>query len=92
MQVGGGFVLNCLGEADADVTMKHFLKRFAAGQDRFEVRVAVTAYRIMCRVVTSAFALSHQLFERALAASTSAPLGFRFVSGKRGECLLGTFD
>lgn len=38
VQVGGSFVLNCLGEADADATMKHFLKRFGAGADRFQVR------------------------------------------------------
>jgi flavin reductase (DIM6/NTAB) family NADH-FMN oxidoreductase RutF len=37
-QVGGSFVLNCLGESDAEPTMKHFLKRFGAGADRFEVR------------------------------------------------------
>jgi flavin reductase (DIM6/NTAB) family NADH-FMN oxidoreductase RutF len=38
LQVGGSFVLNCLGEDDADATMKHFLKRFGAGADRFKVR------------------------------------------------------
>lgn len=37
LQVGGSFVLNCLGEDDADATMKHFLKRFGAGADRFQV-------------------------------------------------------
>lgn len=31
-------MLNCLGEADAEPTMKHFLKRFGAGADRFQVR------------------------------------------------------
>lgn len=31
-------MLNCLGESDAEPTMKHFLKRFGAGADRFEVR------------------------------------------------------
>ena len=36
MQVGDSFVLNALGEADYAPTMKHFLKRFAAGADRFE--------------------------------------------------------
>eukprot|EP00775_Hariotina_reticulata_P004852 gene4852-5099_t len=36
MQVGDKFVLNCLGEDDADKIMKHFLKRFAAGADRFQ--------------------------------------------------------
>jgi flavin reductase (DIM6/NTAB) family NADH-FMN oxidoreductase RutF len=40
-QVGGSFVLNCLGESDAEPTMKHFLKRFGAGADRFEVRALV---------------------------------------------------
>lgn len=38
LQVGDKFVLNCLGESNADGIMKHFLKRFAAGADRFEVR------------------------------------------------------
>lgn len=37
LQVGGSFVLNCLGEEDAEPTMKHFLKRFGAGADRFKV-------------------------------------------------------
>lgn len=37
-QVGDSFVLNCLGEGEAEPLMKHFLKRFAAGADRFEVR------------------------------------------------------
>ena len=36
MQVGDSFVLNCLGEEDYAGTMRHFLKRFAAGADRFE--------------------------------------------------------
>ncbi|KAF6259934.1 flavo protein [Scenedesmus sp. NREL 46B-D3] len=36
MQVGDKFVLNCLGEKTADPIMKHFLKRFAAGEDRFQ--------------------------------------------------------
>lgn len=36
MQVGDKFVLNCLGEKGADPIMKHFLKRFAAGEDRFQ--------------------------------------------------------
>jgi hypothetical protein len=37
VQVGDKFVLNCLGEKSADPIMKHFLKRFAAGEDRFQV-------------------------------------------------------
>lgn len=36
MQVGDAFVLNVLGEEGAGPTMKHFLKRFAPGEDRFE--------------------------------------------------------
>jgi len=36
MQVGDGFVLNILEEGKADATMKHFLKRYAPGVDRFE--------------------------------------------------------
>lgn len=36
MQVGDTFVLNCLGEAEYSATMRHFLKRFAPGADRFE--------------------------------------------------------
>ena len=37
-QVGDNFVLNCLGEGNFEGPMKHFLKRFSAGADRFEVR------------------------------------------------------
>jgi flavin reductase (DIM6/NTAB) family NADH-FMN oxidoreductase RutF len=40
-QVGDKFVLNCLGEKGADPIMKHFLKRFAAGEDRFQVCVVI---------------------------------------------------
>lgn len=36
MQVGDLFVLNCLGEDDYNDLMKHFLKRFSPGADRFE--------------------------------------------------------
>lgn len=36
VQVGDTFVLNCLGEGDYSPIMKHFLKRFPAGADRFE--------------------------------------------------------
>jgi len=36
MQVGDNFVLNCLGEGNFEGPMKHFLKRFSAGADRFE--------------------------------------------------------
>lgn len=35
MQVGDSFVLNCLGEGEQNVLMKHFLQRFPAGADRF---------------------------------------------------------
>ena len=38
LQVGDTFVLNCLGEKNYNRIMKHFLQRFEAGQDRFEVR------------------------------------------------------
>jgi hypothetical protein len=31
-------VLNCLGQGTFEPLMKHFLKRFAAGADRFQVR------------------------------------------------------
>ncbi len=36
MQVGDSFVLNCLEESNYQTTMKHFLKRFPPGADRFE--------------------------------------------------------
>jgi flavorubredoxin/flavin reductase (DIM6/NTAB) family NADH-FMN oxidoreductase RutF len=36
MQVGDSFVLNCLGEDGFEAPMKHFLKRFPPGADRFE--------------------------------------------------------
>lgn len=36
MQVGDSFVLNCLPEGNFQPTMKHFLKRFPPGADRFE--------------------------------------------------------
>eukprot|EP00892_Ulva_mutabilis_P002661 jgi/Ulvmu1/12396/UM009_0042.1 len=36
MQVGDTFVLNVLGEKEANPVMKHFLKRFPPGADRFE--------------------------------------------------------
>lgn len=36
MQVGDSFVLNCLPEGNYQPTMKHFLKRFPPGADRFE--------------------------------------------------------
>lgn len=36
MQTGDCFVLNVLGEGNYGKMMKHFLQRFAAGQDRFE--------------------------------------------------------
>lgn len=42
-QVGDRFVLNCLGQGTFEPLMKHFLKRFAAGADRFEVRAAAWA-------------------------------------------------
>lgn len=36
MQVGDTFVLNCLEDGNYTSLMKHFLKRFPAGADRFE--------------------------------------------------------
>jgi flavin reductase (DIM6/NTAB) family NADH-FMN oxidoreductase RutF len=36
MQVGDTFVLNCLEEGNFAPLMKHFLKRFPPGADRFE--------------------------------------------------------
>ena len=36
MQVGDSFVLNCLSEDGFEAPMKHFLKRFPPGADRFE--------------------------------------------------------
>eukprot|EP00270_Netrium_digitus_P007188 TRINITY_DN2093_c0_g1_i1.p1 TRINITY_DN2093_c0_g1~~TRINITY_DN2093_c0_g1_i1.p1 ORF type:complete len:652 (+),score=178.64 TRINITY_DN2093_c0_g1_i1:50-2005(+) len=36
MQVGDSFVLNCLAEDNFGPIMKHFLKRFPPGADRFE--------------------------------------------------------
>ncbi|KAL2650645.1 hypothetical protein R1flu_018773 [Riccia fluitans] len=36
MQVGDSFVLNCLEEGNFEPLMKHFLKRFLPGADRFE--------------------------------------------------------
>lgn len=36
VQVGDDFVLNVLGEQESGPTMRHFLKRFPAGADRFE--------------------------------------------------------
>mmetsp|Transcript_9557 Transcript_9557/g.20353 ORF Transcript_9557/g.20353 Transcript_9557/m.20353 type:complete len:623 (+) Transcript_9557:94-1962(+) len=36
MQVGDSFVLNALGEDNYNDMLKHFLKRFAPGADRFE--------------------------------------------------------
>ena len=35
MQVGDGFVLNCLPEGKSAPLMRHFLKRFPPGADRF---------------------------------------------------------
>lgn len=34
--MGDDFVLNVLGEQESGPTMRHFLKRFPAGADRFE--------------------------------------------------------
>lgn len=63
MQVGDRFVLNCLGEDNYGGIMRHFLKRFGPGQDRFEgvetfkasngspVLSAASAY-MECRVVS----------------------------------------
>jgi flavin reductase (DIM6/NTAB) family NADH-FMN oxidoreductase RutF len=36
MQVGDAFVVNVLGEGESARLMKHFLKRFKPGADRFE--------------------------------------------------------
>lgn len=36
LQVGDRFALNCLPEGDYQPLMKHFLKRFPPGADRFE--------------------------------------------------------
>lgn len=36
MQIGDSFCLNCLPEDGYQTLMKHFLKRFGPGQDRFE--------------------------------------------------------
>jgi hypothetical protein len=41
-------VLNCLGEKSADPIMKHFLKRFAAGEDRFQVSLCLLLLCYMC--------------------------------------------
>lgn len=38
-QVGDRFVLNMLGASTFEPLMKHFLKRFGAGADRFEASV-----------------------------------------------------
>lgn len=35
--MGDQFVLNMLGSSTFEPLMKHFLRRFAAGADRFEV-------------------------------------------------------
>lgn len=35
LRTGDAFVLNCLSEANAPATMKHFLQRFPPGADRF---------------------------------------------------------
>jgi flavin reductase (DIM6/NTAB) family NADH-FMN oxidoreductase RutF len=56
MQVGGSFVLNCLGESDAEPTMKHFLKRFGAGADRFQGVDWFPAENNKCPVLSNAIA------------------------------------
>ena len=48
LQVGDSFCINCLPEGRYQPIMKHFLKRFKPGQDRFEgigsrVRAAAAA-------------------------------------------------
>jgi flavin reductase (DIM6/NTAB) family NADH-FMN oxidoreductase RutF len=43
MQVGDDFVLNVLGEGESGPTMRHFLKRFPPGADRFEGVETLTA-------------------------------------------------
>ena len=48
-QVGDRFVLNCLGQGGFEPLMKHFLKRFAAGADRFEARASGAAWELGAR-------------------------------------------
>lgn len=47
------FVLNCLGEGEYSALMKHFLKRFPAGADRFEGVQTFTAANgaLACRAL-----------------------------------------
>lgn len=47
MQVGDSFVLNCLPEGNYQATMKHFLKRFPPGADRFE-GIRCAGARVWC--------------------------------------------
>jgi flavin reductase (DIM6/NTAB) family NADH-FMN oxidoreductase RutF len=55
VQVGDSFVLNVLGEGESAALMKHFLKRFKPGADRFEGVQTDTA-RNGCPVLKDAIA------------------------------------
>lgn len=55
MQVGDAFVLNCLEEGKYARVMKHFLKRFPPGADRFE-GVEYTVAADGCPILTEAVA------------------------------------
>ena len=54
--MGDTFVLNCLGEDDYAAPMKHFLKRFAPGADRFEGVDCFNAPGTSCPVLSTAIA------------------------------------
>eukprot|EP00955_Chlamydomonas_euryale_P118056 366516-Chlamydomonas_euryale.AAC.8 len=53
LQVGDTFVLNALGEDDFSATMRHFLQRFTAGQDRFEASVGESVARVRAGVANA---------------------------------------
>ncbi|EFJ07761.1 hypothetical protein SELMODRAFT_448328 [Selaginella moellendorffii] len=55
MQVGDNFVLNCLEEGNSTKLMKHFLKRFPPGADRFE-GVEWTVGKNSCPILVDALA------------------------------------
>lgn len=55
MQVGDGFVLNVLEEGNAQPLMKHFLKRFAPGGDRF-AGIATQPSQVGAPILTDALA------------------------------------
>ncbi|GAX73438.1 hypothetical protein CEUSTIGMA_g890.t1 [Chlamydomonas eustigma] len=56
MQVGDVFILNCLGEDNYNATIRHFLKRFAPGADRFEGVEYFTDEGSNCPVISSSIA------------------------------------